>query len=92
MNLRIMFPIIETSVLDILNKQKKLLASSDDLEAMYACLEGKPCISLCCDGKGPDNGSSSDEEREKPLPKRAKRTDSQNLMSGRLNWREPFSS
>ena len=63
-----MFPIIETSVLDILNKQKKLLASSDDLEAMYACLEGKPCISLCCDGRGPDNGSSSDEEREKPLP------------------------
>lgn len=49
-------------------QKKKWLASSDDLEAMYACFEGKPCISLCCDGKGPDNGSSSDEEREKPLP------------------------
>ena len=25
-------------------------------------------------------------------PKRAKRTDSQNLISGRINWRVPFSS
>ena len=75
-------------MLDIEGRQqkKKWLASSDDLNAMYACFEGKPRISLWCDGKDPDNGSSSDEEREKPLPKRAKKKVSR--VNSKLNERE----
>ena len=67
-------------------QKKKWLASPDDLKAMYACFEGKPRISLWCDGKDPDNGSSSDEESGKSPPKRAKKKDSH--VNSKLNERE----
>ena len=40
---------------------KKWLVSSKDLEAMYVHFQGKPCISLWCDGKEP--AAESDEEK-----------------------------
>ena len=46
-------------------QKKKWLVSSSDLDAMYACFEGKLQISLWCDGKEPPEsecGSSDEDE------------------------------
>ena len=45
-------------------QQNKWLVSSSDLDAMYACFEGKQRISLWCDGRQPPGSEceSSDED------------------------------
>ncbi len=69
-------------------QRKKWLVSSLDLVAMYTYYQGKPRISLWCDGKEPsDNGLSSDEERP---PKKAKKEE--NVAQSKLNEREELES
>ena len=40
---------------------KKWLVTSQDLDAMYAYFEGKPCLNLWCDGE--DQEEESDEKK-----------------------------
>ena len=57
-------------------QKKKWLVSSSDLDAMYACFEGKPRISLWCDGKEPPESEcgSSDEDEGQPKRKKKKKS------------------
>ena len=56
-------------------RKKKWLVSSSDLDVMYCHYQGKPQISLWCDGKAIDNGLS-DDEQPNPPKKRKKDKDS----------------
>ena len=56
-------------------QKKKWLVSSSDLDAMYACFEGKQQISLWCDGKQPPESEceSSDEDGRRSKRKKKKK-------------------
>lgn len=65
MSLKMTFLILVTLPLGILRESNRRRNGSD-LDVMYSHYEGKPQISLWCDGKAIDNGLSDDEQPNPP--------------------------